>query len=132
VTITVDTNVLVRIVVRDDLSQAGTAEESLRKATSVVIAVPSFCEFAWVLRSAYGLSNGEIALAIQAFLDVSNVVTNRPVVEAGVAFLLAGGDFADGTIAYEGSWMGGETFVSFDRKAVALATAKGYPAQLLS
>ncbi len=29
----------------------------------------------------------------------------------------AGGDFADGVIAYEGRWLGGETFVSFDRKA---------------
>lgn len=120
------------MVMRDDLSQADTARENLGRASSVVIAVPSFCEFAWVLRSAYGLSNEEIALAIQAFLDVSNVVTNRPAVEAGLAFLLAGGDFADGAIAYEGKWMGGDTFISFDRKAISLATAKGYSARLLS
>jgi hypothetical protein len=29
----------------------------------------------------------------------------------------AGGDFADGVIAYEGKWLGAETFVSFDKKA---------------
>jgi predicted nucleic-acid-binding protein len=33
--------------------------------------------------------------------------------------LKAGGDFADGAIAWEGRWLGGETFVSFDKKAVA-------------
>ena len=43
----------------------------------------------------------------------------------------AGGDFADGVIAYEGNWLGGETFVSFDRQAVALLAAQGKSARLL-
>ena len=46
--------------------------------------------------------------------------------------LEAGGDFADGVIAYEGRWLGGETFVSFDRKAVSLLSQHGEAAQLLS
>lgn len=37
----------------------------------------------------------------------------------------AGGDFADGAIAYEGRWLGAETFVSFDRKAVEMLKARG-------
>lgn len=41
---------------------------------------------------------------------------NRSAVEAGLAVLEAGGDFADGIIAYEGNWLGGETFVSFDKR----------------
>jgi hypothetical protein len=32
-----------------------------------------------------------------------NVIVNRPAVEAGLALLEAGGDFADGVIVYEGS-----------------------------
>jgi len=44
----------------------------------------------------------------------------------------AGGDFADGAIAYEGRWLGGDIFVSFDRKAVRLMEAQGDSAQLLS
>ncbi|HET7662045.1 MAG TPA: VapC toxin family PIN domain ribonuclease, partial [Rhodanobacteraceae bacterium] len=59
------------------------------------------------------------------------VVANRPAVEAGLAVLDAGGDFADGVIAYDGSWLGGKTFVSFDKKAVALLTRMDKPAQLL-
>ena len=41
----------------------------------------------------------------------ANVEGNRPAVEAGLAAPEAGGDFTDGVIAYEGAWLGGETFV---------------------
>lgn len=56
---------------------------------------------------------------------------NRPAVEAGLLMLNAGGDFAYGVIAFEGQWLGGETFVSFDQKAVALLTVQGQSAHLL-
>jgi predicted nucleic-acid-binding protein len=59
-------------------------------------------------------------------------VINRPATEAGLALLDAGGDFADGVIAYEGNWLGADTFVSFDKKAVKLIEAQGRSAQLLS
>jgi hypothetical protein len=42
-------------------------------------------------------------------------VVNRPAVEAGLSVLDAGGDFADGVIAYDGSWLSGEVLVSFDK-----------------
>jgi predicted nucleic-acid-binding protein len=58
-------------------------------------------------------------------------VVNRPAVEAGLAILEAGGDFADGAIAYEGNWLGAETFVSFDKKAVKLMEVQGMSARLL-
>lgn len=61
-----------------------------------------------------------------------NVVMNRPAVEAGLALLEAGGDFADGAIAYEGSWLGADTFVSFDRKAVKPMDVRGESVRLLS
>ena len=46
--------------------------------------------------------------------------------------LHAGGDFADGVIAYEGKWLGGETFVSFDKNAFPVAVVLGNKAKLLS
>lgn len=49
-----------------------------------------------------------------------------------MAFLRAGGDFANGIIAYEGKWMGVPTVASFDRRAVMIATSQGYDAQRLS
>ena len=45
--------------------------------------------------------------------------------------LEAGGDFADGVIAFEGEWLGGDVFVSFDKKAVALLEKQGISARLL-
>ncbi|HZM10803.1 MAG TPA: hypothetical protein VFC15_11385, partial [Candidatus Limnocylindrales bacterium] len=62
----------------------------------------------------------------------ANVVMNRPAIEAGLSVLDAGGDFADGVIAYEGEWLGAEEFVSFDSKAVSVLRSQGAHARLRS
>jgi len=129
--VSVDTNVLVRAAVRDDRAQAEVAAKLLRTAKMIAIAVPCLCEFVWVLRRIYGFKPSDAATAIRALLVAENVEMNRPAVEAGLAMLDAGGDFADGAIAYEGRWLGAEMFVSFDRKAVDMLTAKGVPARVL-
>ena len=129
--VAVDTNVLVRAVMRDDAVQASAAARVLADAELIAVALPCLCEFVWVLRRVYGLESSDAASAIRALLGVANVEVNRPAVEAGLAVLEAGGDFAAGVIAYEGSWLGGETFVSFDQKAVSLLTAQGQSARLL-
>ncbi len=129
--VSVDTNVLVRAVVRDDPAQANAAAAVLTDAQLIAVALPCLCEFVWVLLRVYGFQQTDAADAIRALLAAANVEVNRPAVEAGLQVLEAGGDFADGVIAYEGNWLGGETFVSFDRKAVSLLTAQGQPARLL-
>jgi predicted nucleic-acid-binding protein len=131
VKVTADTNVLVRAVVGDDVAQAKVAAKVLTDATLIAIALPSLCELVWVLRKVYGFTAVDAASAIRALLAAANVEMNRPAVEAGLLVLEAGGDFADGVIAYEGHWLGGETFVSFDKKAVALLKAQGQQARLL-
>jgi predicted nucleic-acid-binding protein len=129
--LTVDTNVLVRAVVRDHPAQAKVAAKVLTDAQLIAIALPCLCEFVWVLRSVYEFQASDASAAIRALLATASVEVNRPAVEAGLAMLDAGGDFADGVIAYEGNWHGGETFVSFDRKAVALLQEQGQAARLL-
>jgi predicted nucleic-acid-binding protein len=129
--IAVDTNVLVRAAVHDHPSQAEAAMREMGRAELVALALPCLCEFAWVLRSVYGFRPAAIGIAIRSLLAAGNVETNRPAVEAGLEVLEAGGDFADGVIAYEGRWLGGETFVSFDRKAVEMLKAQGVAARLL-
>lgn len=129
--ITVDTNVLIRAVVRDDEKQAMAADKILKKAESIAVTLPCLCEFVWVLRRLYEFDRVDIAAAIRALTDTTNVTLNRPAVEAGLAVLNAGGDFADGLIAYEGSWLGAETFVSFDKKAVTLLAKQSYETRLL-
>ena len=126
-----DTNILVRAVVRDDPAQASVAAKVLTDAELIAVALPCLCEFVWVLLRVYGFQASDAATAIRALLAAANVEVNRPAVEAGLSVLEAGGDFADGVIAYEGNWLGGETLVSFDKKAVALLTAQGRSARLL-
>jgi len=131
VKVAVDTNVLVRAVVRDDPVQADVATKVLTDAELIAVAMPCLCEFVWVLLRVYGFQPSDVAAAIRALLAAANVEVNRPAVEAGLSVLEAGGDFADGAIAYEGSWRGGGTFVSFDKKAVALLAGQGLSARLL-
>jgi predicted nucleic-acid-binding protein len=131
VKVTVDTNVLVRAVVCDEPVQAKAAAAILTDAESIAVTLPCLCEFVWVLLRVYGLQPADVAGAIRALLAASNVEVNRPAVEAGLLVLEAGGDFADGVIAYEGNWLGGETFVSFDKRAVTLLAAQGQSARLL-
>lgn len=127
----VDTNVLIRAVVRDDEKQARAAAKLLKSAEVIAVSLPCLCEFVWVLRRVYGFGQQDISSALDALLQAGNVVVDRPAADAGLAVLNAGGDFADGLIAHEGKWLGGETFVSFDKKAVSLIAAQGIHARLL-
>ena len=130
--ITADTNVLIRAAVQDDPDQARLAAKLLQQAELVAIPVPVLCEFVWVLRRGYKKSVPEISGAIRWLMKSANVVMNRPAIEAGMSVLDAGGDFADGVIAYEGEWLGAEEFVSFDSKAVSVLRSQGGRARLPS
>lgn len=130
--ITADTNVLVRAVMDDNAQQSKAAQMVLKKAELVALPIPALCEFVWVLLQGYKIPAGDIAEAIRRLINGANVVVNRPAAEAGLTLLDAGGDFADGVIAFEGSWLGADTFVSFDKKAVKLMEAQGGSAQMLA
>ena len=130
--ITADTNVLLRAAVGDDRRQEQAAIRLIEEASLIAISLPCLCEFVWVLRRVYRFGVAEIATAVEALMNAANVVMNRPAVEAGLSVLRAGGDFADGLIAYEGEWLGGEVFVSFDKKANSVIGKQGLRALLLS
>jgi predicted nucleic-acid-binding protein len=129
--ITADTNILVRALTEDHVEQGKAAQIALAKAELVALTMPTLCELVWVLRS-YKIPSRDIAATIRGLVNAANVVVNRQAADAGLAQLDAGGDFADGVIAYEGNWLGAETFVSFDRTAVKLMEAQGLSARLLS
>jgi predicted nucleic-acid-binding protein len=118
--ITVDTNVLVRAAVLDDLNQ-----------DKIVVPTVVLCEFTWVLRSVYKFSSKQIVATIRSLIENRNVEINNLSVTSGLANLEAGGDFADGVIAQEGKWLGGDTFVSFDKAAVVSLTNASHKAKLL-
>lgn len=129
--VSLDTDVLLRLIVGDDEAQQQTAAETLEGAELVAISVQALCEFVWVLDRSYRVARPDISASIRRILDMRNIVANRPTIEAGLAVLDAGGEFADGVIAFDGQWLGGETFVSFDRKAVKLVEGQGTPTLLL-
>ena len=129
--VTADTKVLIRAAVQNDLQQARRAAKILAEADLVAVPVPVLCEFVWVLRRGYKKSVADVSGAIRRLMRSANVVMNRTAVEAGLAALDMGGDFADGIIAHEGEWLGAEELVSFDSKAVSLLQAQGVRARLL-
>jgi predicted nucleic-acid-binding protein len=95
------------------------------------VPLPCLCELVWILRRGAKLATEDVAAATRALLNAGNVALNRPAGEAKLTRLEAGGDFADG-IASEGRWLGGEIFISFDQKAVALLSQQGEAARLLA
>jgi predicted nucleic-acid-binding protein len=130
--ITADTNVLVRAMTGDDERQAQVAQKELAEAETIAVTLPALCELAWVLSRGYKAPAAEIAEGIRRLINAANVAVNRPAAEAGLALLDAGGDFADGVIAFEGGGLSAQTFVSFDKEAVRLLEARGESARLLS
>lgn len=129
--ISVDTNVLLRILLQDDPSQAERANMLLQQADVVAVSNTCLCEVVWVMRSTYRLSYKEILPLLEELLKTDNLVFDRPTVEFALKILRDGGDFADGVIAYQSYHLGGDTFVSFDRKAVRLLHNHGKTAVLL-
>ena len=129
--VAVDTNVLVRVAVCDDEEQARAATEALENADIIVISLPCLCEFVWVLRKVYHFIPHDISAAIRALTAIKKVEVDRQAVDAGLAIFAAGGDFADGVMAYSGAAFGAATFISFDKKAVSLLLKHGYSARLI-
>lgn len=129
--VTADTNVLVRATVADDPDQARIAMELLGDAELVAMPLAALCEFVWVTRRSYRRSAREVGDVIRTWLASPTVRVDRSAVEAGLAALDSGGDFADGIIAFEGRRLGGTVFASFDRRAAELIAAVGGETRLL-
>jgi predicted nucleic-acid-binding protein len=124
VKVTLDTNVLVRLATQDDAAQAAKALQVLQKATLIALPTPALCELVWVLLRGYRYTPTQVAQAVRTLIQVRHVVCHTPAVLAGLALLEAGGDFADGAIAYEGELLGGPEFVTFDQQAARLLKAQ--------
>ena len=72
----IDTNVLVRLVIRDDPEQVKAAEGFVEPGAWV--SVLALAEAAWVLASAYGLSSREIGDAVDMLLSQKDVSLQDP------------------------------------------------------
>jgi predicted nucleic-acid-binding protein len=108
----VDTNVLVRALVRDDPVQSPRAEALLREA-ALYVPVTVVLELEWVLRSRYAFTPRRVARAMQLLVAIPNLtVGERDAVLAAAARSASGWDFADAL--HHALSVGCEDFVTLD------------------
>ena len=72
----IDTNVLVRLITRDDSRQVASAERFVENGAWV--SVLALAEATWVLATVYELSSKDLAGAIEMLLDHRNLVLEDP------------------------------------------------------
>lgn len=112
----VDTNVLVRALVRDDAAQAAKAEEILAR-DEVFVPVTVMLEMEWVLRSRYGFTAERVAQALAMLCAMPKVfVGEADAVRQAAARVAKGWDFADAL--HHALSQGCEDFLSFDEQLV--------------
>jgi predicted nucleic-acid-binding protein len=124
----VDTNVLVRALVRDDAAQAAKAEEILAR-DEVFVPVTVMLELEWVLRSRYGFTADKVAQALALLCAMPRVsVGEADAVRQAAARVAKGWDFADAL--HHALSQGCEDFLSFDEQLIkrsARAVPKAQP-----
>lgn len=128
--IAVDTNVLVRFLVRDNLKQAQRAA-SLIQNSEVWISKTVILETEWVLRSLYGFAPAVLARSLRALAGLETVfLEDELAVARALDWLREGLDFADAL--HLASIGNAREFATFDRKlAMRARRVAGIEATLL-
>jgi predicted nucleic-acid-binding protein len=124
--IALDTNVLVRLLLRDDEAQAAQARELFEANAGIDAALfvsdVVLAELAWVLRSRYALATEPIARAVRALLDDGTLAwQSRAAVAQALQLCTQGrGDFAHCLIVALAGAHGCEATATFDSGMQAL------------
>lgn len=108
----VNTNIVVRLLLADDPVQSEVARQIVRQGVFVPITV--LLETGWVLGSFYKFSRARLVTALLGLLDMPEVhVADLVSLKAAVTHFGDGGDFAD-AIHLVGA-RGTESFITFDK-----------------
>jgi predicted nucleic-acid-binding protein len=122
----VDTNVLVRFLVRDDEAQFEKAHKLIKREVAagrcVFVSQLVLLETEWVLRSRYSLPKNMIIVAISGLLDATDVrFEDEPAIEEALfVWKDTTADFADCLIGAKNRRLGCRATVAFDAKASKL------------
>jgi predicted nucleic-acid-binding protein len=118
----IDTNILVRYLIRDDLGQLRAASRFIEHDCSEQ--EPGFvnqivlAEFVWVLERGYKLDRSAVIAALDALLSASHLsIEHREDARAALREYESGADFADSLIAAANVRAGCEYTATFDRRA---------------
>ena len=122
----IDTNVLVRFLLRDDEAQFQKANKLIQREVSggqgVLVSQLVLLETEWVLRSRYGFSKIQLLEVIASLLDTRDIQLEdeQSVEEAIYQWKEANADFADCLIAARHRRLGCSATATFDARAVKL------------
>ncbi len=112
--ISVDTNILVRLVTNDDPEQVQRAAK-LRQGNEIPVTKTVILELEWVLRFTYKLDRSIILATVQKILATVNfTVEQNRAVEQALLWYEQGMDFADAL--HLASSLHADKFASFDKK----------------
>lgn len=125
----IDTNILIRHVMHDDMRQADIAEEFLGALTvddPGFVSIATMLETVWTLDRRYGLSLPSIARFVHRLLESKEIVVQFPdLVRRGFAHALdVNGGFADAVVGLLGIDAGCDYTVTFDKKGARLPGVK--------
>ena len=121
-----DTNVLIRYIMQDDLKQSPLATrliESRSVESRGFVPLVSVVELFWVMSSAYELDRGQLIAALEGLLRTKELVVERAEIvwKALRIFQTANVDFADCLIERSAAAAGCEKTMTFDRGAAKIA-----------
>lgn len=98
--IVLDTNVLVRVITKDDIDQARQAVALLQGPGPFWISRVVLLETAWTLKSRYGYTRAQVSQALHVLVALEGAeVEDRDRVRRALALYTAGMDFGDALIA---------------------------------
>jgi len=123
----IDTNVLVRYLVRDDKAQFEKARRLINREVgtgeTVLVSLVVLLETEWVLRSRYDVLKTEIVGAFSSLLDAAELsFEDEPSVEQALYTWKDGGaEFADCLINARNLALGCRATATFDGKALKVA-----------
>jgi predicted nucleic-acid-binding protein len=123
----VDTNVLLRLLLRDDEDQARRADAFVERSCSAespcLINRIVLVEVVWVLQSGYGYHRNDVATIIENILRTDALaVEGAPEAWAALAdYREQAADFADCLIGKSNRGQGCEATATFDKAATLLA-----------
>lgn len=116
-----DTNVLVRVIVRDDAAQATLAETyitaTVQDGESLFLSAAVLCELIWVLEDAYGYDRQMQHVVLERILRTAEFTfeSKTTLWNALAAFTRGKGDFSDYVIGYTATTHGCTETGTFDR-----------------
>jgi predicted nucleic-acid-binding protein len=125
-----DTNVLVRFLLRDEPGQARAAKAAIDRPVAsgdpVLISLLTILETEWVLRTRAHLDKVQIVATFEQLLEASDVLfENEAVLETALfAFENSNADFADCLMVAQYQHLGCSRMLTFDGRAAKLPGGK--------